>query len=87
MNDYQLLVKLISSTIILVSKDVAITSHDKKEICMFIEHGEWGIAFEYLCSCLEQSGITLSKEKYNAINAVGEIMGMERDLWSKIMID
>ncbi|MCL2855586.1 MAG: MafI family immunity protein [Defluviitaleaceae bacterium] len=87
MTDYQLLGQLISSTIVLISKDLALIPHDKKEICVFIEHNEWGLAFEQLCAALWQDRIAVSQEKYDAIKAMGEIMELESDLWSKIIVE
>ncbi|MHB8130089.1 MAG: MafI family immunity protein [Mobilitalea sp.] len=44
-----------------------ITEKDKKEINEFLEHDEWGITIEVLCSILIEEDIVISIELYDSI--------------------
>lgn len=57
---------------------------DEKDICEFIEHEEWGIALETICSVIEQEDIPIEKDIFRKIEEVGIYMEMDKSLWEEI---
>lgn len=57
---------------------------DKKNILEFIEHEEWGIALETICSVIEQQGIPVDKNTFSKIEEAGLYMEMDKSLWKEI---
>lgn len=49
-----------------------------------IEHDEWGIALETICSVLEQENIPVEKDIFNKIEEIGLYMEMDQSLWEHI---
>lgn len=64
-----------------IAKKLELPSKDIKTIEEYLEHGEWGIAFEVLCSAIEYDKIVIRHNDYIQIKEVGEYMGMDKDLW------
>ena len=50
----------------------------------YLEHSEWGIAFEQLCSAIEQENIVITKTDFQLIKDIGEFMGMDKGLWEHL---
>lgn len=59
-------------------------SVDYDTILLFLKHGEWGIAFEHLCTVLEQDKITITSEDYIDIVGLGEYFEYPSILWNSI---
>lgn len=59
-----------------------ITTKDKKDIDEYINHGEWGLAFEALCVAIEGDRINISQNDYKTIRTLGSQMEMDHELWS-----
>jgi len=57
---------------------------DKKNVDDLIEHNEWGVALEIICSVILQEKIMVSKRVYDEIINVGNEMKMEPCLWKGI---
>lgn len=57
---------------------------DEKDILEFIEHEEWGIALEIICSVIEQDNIVIDKDIFSKIERAGIHMGMDKLLWEEI---
>ncbi|HBQ26807.1 MAG TPA: hypothetical protein DD791_10480 [Syntrophomonas sp.] len=53
---------------------------DIETIEEYLEHGEWGIAFEVLRSAIESDKTTISHNDYIQIKEIGKYMGMDKDL-------
>lgn len=51
-------------------------SSDAAEIQEYIEHREWGLAFETLCILLEEDEIRISIEFYNKLSQCGKLMNI-----------
>lgn len=59
---------------------------DKDEIYEMLEHDEWGVAFEIICSVLEQEHIIINKRTYLLIGQLGKQMDMPNSLWKNLSI-
>ncbi|WP_042462545.1 MafI family immunity protein [Neobacillus dielmonensis] len=57
---------------------------DEKDILEFIEHEEWGIALETICSVIEQEYIPVDKDIFSKIEEAGLYMEMDKSLWEEI---
>lgn len=57
---------------------------DEKDILEFIEHEEWGIALEIICSVIEQENIPVDKDIFIKIQEAGIYMEMDKSLWEEI---
>jgi len=57
---------------------------DEKDILEFIEHEEWGIALETICSVIEQEDIPVDKDIFSKIEEAGLYMEMDKSLWEEI---
>lgn len=57
---------------------------DEKDIREFIEHEEWGIALETICSVIEQEDILIEKDIFRKIEEAGIHMEMDKTLWEEI---
>lgn len=58
----------------------------KDEILEYIiQHGEYGIALEDLCSVIEQERISLSRAIYDKIIALGVEMELDPSLWNRLL--
>lgn len=67
--------------ILVVAIKLKLPTKDIDTITEYLEHGEWGIAFEVLCSAIEYDKILISHDEYVQIKAIGEYMGMDKELW------
>jgi hypothetical protein len=56
-------------------------SNDAKNIEEFIDHNEFGLAFETLCCQLYEYDITISKEFYEKIVLYGESIEIKPSEW------
>lgn len=57
---------------------------DKIDVEEFIEHDEWGIALETICSVILEEKILIHKQIYKRIIDVGDEMEMDSSLWKDI---
>ncbi|MDQ0271302.1 MafI family immunity protein [Cytobacillus purgationiresistens] len=57
---------------------------DEKDILEFIEHEEWGIALETICSVIEQEDISVHKDIFSKIEETGIYMEMDKSVWEEI---
>ena len=46
-----------------------------------IEHGEWGEAFDLLCTQVYEYELAVSQEQYALIDQTGGLMGLESTGW------
>jgi hypothetical protein len=67
--------------ILIIANKLKLPKKDIETITEYLEHGEWGIAFEVLCSAIEYDKISISHDDYIRIKAIGEYMGMDKELW------
>lgn len=58
---------------------------DVKNITMYIEHGESGIAFEVLASQLYDHDVTITKDFYDEAIALAIEMKVESLYWSNLV--
>ncbi|MFF2482991.1 MafI family immunity protein [Paenibacillus sp. NPDC058071] len=50
----------------------------------YLEHVEWGLALEHLCSNIIDEGILISESIFNSIKKIGEEMELDSiDWWEK----
>lgn len=57
---------------------------DEKDILEFIEHEEWGITLETICSVIEQENIAVDNDIFSEIEEAGIYMEMDKSLWEEI---
>ena len=55
---------------------------DKRDVLEFLEHDEWGVAFEVMCSVIEQENLSIDNERYKDIEEIGIHMEMDEELWT-----
>jgi len=72
--------------IISIAKILGLPIRDIETIEEYLEHCEWGIAFEVLCSAIECDKIAISHNDYIQIKEIGEYMGMDKDLWEVFQV-
>lgn len=70
--------------ILILAQEIGLPNNDIKDINEYIEHNEWGLAFEVLCSSIYQYGFKVSDDQYQKICSLGEKMEMDEDLWKDI---
>ena len=68
--------------ILQIAKKIQLLNEDVKEIDEYLQYNEWGIAFEILCSSIEQNNMVISNEQYQIISQLGERMEMDEELWA-----
>ena len=72
--------------ILLLAREIGLPNNDIRDIDEFINHDERGLAFEVLCSSIQQYGLKVSDNQYKTICALGEKMEMGNDLWQNILL-
>ena len=70
-----------------LAKSANLPLKDIKDISEYLEHREWGLAFEILCSALKEYKISISNVDYNELKKLGEKMEMDKKLWEDIPND
>jgi len=58
-----------------------LSNKDFNDVNELLDHNEWGIAFELLCSALFQDKIQISQEAYEKIENAGKVMELDYSLW------
>ena len=71
---------------LLLAREVGLPDNDIKDIDEYTDHNEQGLAFEVLCSSIQQYGLKVSDDQYQTICALGENMGIDNDLWQNILL-
>lgn len=72
--------------ILLLAREIGLPNNDIKEIAEYIDHNEWGLAFEALCGSIHQYGFKLSDNQYQKLCDLGEKMEMDNELWQNILL-
>ncbi|AUG56754.1 MafI family immunity protein [Acetivibrio saccincola] len=67
--------------ILVIAKRNNLPHNDIETIREYLEHREWGIAFEQLCSAIEDEEIVITEDDYALIEEIGNIMNMDKKLW------
>lgn len=55
---------------------------DKRDVLEFLVHNELGVAFEVICSVIEQENLSINNEQYKEIEKIGHYMEMDEELWT-----
>ena len=66
--------------ILLLAQEIGLPSHDIQDITEYIDHNEWGLAFEVLCNSVHQYGFKVSATQYQKICDLGRKMEMDINL-------
>ena len=69
---------------LLLACEIGLPDNDIRDIDEYINHNERGLAFEFLCSSIQQYGLEVSDDQYQTICTLGENMEMDNDLWQNI---
>ena len=69
---------------LLLACEIGLPDNDIRDIDAYINHNERGLAFEVLCSSIQQYGLEVSDDQYQTICTLGENMEMDNDLWQNI---
>ncbi len=72
------------SKIAAISRELNIGKKDKEDIEEYLDYNEWGLAFEVLCTAIQESNIKISQEDYEIINMLGTQMELDRKLWGAL---
>lgn len=72
--------------ILQIAKRINLPTKDIESITEYLEHGEWGIAFEVLCSAIEYDKIPILIVHYTEIEQIGKYMEMDKELWEVFKI-
>ena len=71
---------------LLLAREIGLSDNDIRDIDEYINHNERGLAFEVLCSSIQQYGLKVSDNQYQTICALGENMEMDNGLWQNILL-
>ena len=69
---------------LLLACEIGLPDNDIRDIDEYINHNERGLAFEVLCSSIQQYGLEVSDDQYQTICTLVENMEMDNDLWQNI---
>jgi hypothetical protein len=69
---------------LLLACEIGLPDNDIRDIDEYINHNERGLAFEVLCTSIQQYGLEVSDDQYQTICTLGENMEMDNDLWQNI---
>lgn len=69
-----------------LTEKLSLTADNKKEISDYISYNEYGLAFETLCSVIEQEGIHIDCNELKVIEKLGSVMKYDDTLWNKIKV-
>lgn len=83
MYDYDELAEKLSSVI--SSPAGWLTPDETREVREFIEVGEYGLAYETLCSIIEEENKTIAPDIYDQLVALGRRMEFEEEVWTKLL--
>jgi hypothetical protein len=72
--------------ILFIADKLRLAMKDIDTITEYLEHSEWGIAFEVLCSAIEYDKIPISQEDYIQIKEIGEYMNLDKDFWEVLKV-
>lgn len=72
--------------ILLLAREIGLPDNDIRDIDEYINHNERGLAFEVLCSSIQQYGLKVSDDQYQKLREWGEKMEMDNDLWQNILL-
>ncbi len=65
-----------------ISNELILNDLHIREIREYLEHNEWGIAFETLCSIIETEYIKIDKKIYERISKIGKELEFEETDWN-----
>ena len=71
---------------LLLAREIGLPENDIRDIDEYINHNERGLAFEVLCSSIQQYGLKVSDDQYQKLRELGEKMEMDNDLWQNILL-
>lgn len=71
---------------LLLAREIGLPDNDIRDIDEYIDHNEQGLAFEVLCSSIQQHGLKVSGNQYQMICALGENMEMDNDIWQNTLL-
>lgn len=71
---------------LLLAREIGLPDNDIRDIDEYINHNERGLAFEVLCSSIQQYGLKVSDDQYQKLCELGEKMEMDNDLWQNILL-
>lgn len=61
-----------------------ILKKDLNQAVEFLDHDEWGLAFEFICDLIYGYKIPISQERYNKIEDYGKSIGISDKYWSPL---
>lgn len=73
--------------ILLLAREMGLPNNDIRDIDEYINHNEWGLAFEVLCSSIQEYDLKASDDLYQKLCELGEKMEMGNDLWQNILLN
>ncbi|TKI54550.1 MafI family immunity protein [Brevibacillus antibioticus] len=77
-NQSQNIIRIVKETSGMPKKDMDI-------IFELLDHNEWGVALEHLCSTIIEERIIIQNDVFEAIKKIGELMEMDPNNWSQLI--
>jgi hypothetical protein len=78
--NYEMLEKELQSIISFYQGQVTLD-----EVADFVDFGEYGVAYDLLCSLLIQDGVTMPKQVYERFVALGKRMELDEFSWERLL--
>ncbi|MFC8689471.1 MafI family immunity protein [Brevibacillus porteri] len=77
-NQSQNIIRIVKETSGMPKKDMDI-------IFYLLDHNEWGVALEHLCSTIIEERLIIQRDVFEARKKIGELMEMDPNNWSQLI--
>lgn len=77
-NQSQNIIRIVKETSGMPKKDMDI-------IFDLLDHTEWGVALEHLCSTIIEERLIIQRDVFEARKKIGELMEMDPNNWSQLI--
>lgn len=82
MNEYKIIINKLNEVLLLVNNDL--TKNQVDDVHLYIDSGEWFLAWETLCDFLYEEKITISSKIYNLLEEIGFILQLGSPAWEAL---
>ena len=69
---------------VLADDSLGLSEHDRSQVQHYIDHNEFGLAFEELVASLDQSQPTLTRKTFAAVDTAGRKMALDPQIWQHL---
>lgn len=67
---------------LLAQKGESLPSENSIDVLELLEHGEWGEAFDLMCTQLYEYDVELTEAQYLLVQETGDAMGVNATQWA-----